>query len=72
MRSSSFLEAALLAAALPLRPLFLETRSAMSTLASVVSLGSPGSTTCSDGLLELAPRCRLLGGCCELPESVFR
>lgn len=72
MRSSSLLTAALLAAALLLRVLFLETRSAMSTLASVVSLGSPGSTTCSEALLELLPRCRLLGGCCELVESVFR
>lgn len=73
MRSSSFLPAALLAAALPLRVLFLETRSAMSTLASVVSLGSPGSTEASASLSELLfPRWRLLGGCCELPESVLR
>lgn len=74
MRSSSFLPAALLAAALPLRVLFLETRSAMSTLASVVSLGSPGSTEASAALSEelLLPRWRLLGGCCELLESALR
>lgn len=73
MRSSSFLPAALLAAALPLRVLRRETRSAMSTLASVVSLGSPGSTEASAALSELLlPRWRLLGGCCELLESAFR
>lgn len=74
MRSSSFLPAALLAAALPLRVLLLETRSAMSTLASVVSLGSPGSTEASAALSDelLLPRWRLLGGCCELLESALR
>lgn len=56
---------AALAAALPRRVLFLElTRFSISTLASVVSLGSPGSRPLST-LSEEAFRCRLLGGFCE-------
>ena len=45
--------------------LFLPTRSAMSTLASVVSLGSPGSMTGmgSGGRVALEPARCLLGGC---------
>jgi hypothetical protein len=65
MVSSSFLSPPLLSA-LALRDCFRETRSAMSTLASVVSLGSPGSMP---ACVSLA-RCRLLGGF-PLAESDF-
>jgi hypothetical protein len=53
--------------ALPLRP----TRSAMSTLASVVSLGSPGSTAVAGMIFELE-RWRLEGGwTADAEESIF-